>query len=95
MRSGPSSVERGRASTDFSNYEPGGVSVGALLTALIAFLILAAIVYFFIVTPYTKAQEKYFPKEEPGEPADIALLSEIRDLLASGRTNRGTDQPNA
>ena len=87
-------VGKAGGSPDFSNYEPGGISVGALLTALIAFLVLAAIVYFFIVTPYTKAQEKYFPKEEPGEPADIALLSEIRDLLASGRTSRGTDQPN-
>jgi len=87
-------VGKAGGSPDFSDYEPGGVSVGALLTAVIAFLLLAATVYFFIVTPYTKAQEKYFPKEEPGEPADIALLSEIRDLLATGRTTRGTDQPN-
>ena len=79
---------------NFSQYEPGGVSVGALLTALLAFLILSAVVYFLVVMPYTKAQEKYFPKEEPGEPADIALLSEIRDLLATGGTTRGTDQPN-
>jgi len=79
---------------DFSNYAPGGVSVGAWLTALISFAIMAAVVYFLIVMPYTKAQEKYFPKEEPGEPADVALLSEIRDLLATGRTTRGTDQPN-
>jgi large conductance mechanosensitive channel len=67
---------------DFSSYSPGGVSVGAFLTALISFLILAAVVYFFIVLPYTKAQEKYFPKEEPGTPEDVALLQEIRDLLA-------------
>jgi large conductance mechanosensitive channel len=79
---------------DFSNYEPGGVSLGAWLTALISFVIMAAVVYFFIVMPYTKAQERYFPKEEPGEPADVALLSEIRDLLATGRTTRGTDEPN-
>ena len=79
---------------DFSNYAPGGVSIGAWLTALISFAIMAAVVYFLIVMPYTKAQEKYFPKEEPGEPADVALLSEIRDLLATGRTTRGTDQPN-
>jgi large conductance mechanosensitive channel len=78
---------------DFSNYAPGGVSIGAFLTALIAFLILAAVVYFMIVMPYMKAQEKYFPKEEPGEPADIALLSEIRDLLATGSSPRGQDQP--
>ena len=80
---------------DFSSYAPGGVSIGAWLTALISFVIMAAVVFFLIVTPYTKAQEKYFPKEEPGEPADVALLSEIRDLLATGRTTRGTDEPNA
>lgn len=80
---------------DFSNYEPGGVSVGPLLTAVIAFLILSAVVYFFVVVPYTKAQAKYFPTAEPGESADVALLSEIRDLLATGQTNRGTARPNA
>ena len=68
---------------DFSSYSPGGVSVGAWLTALISFVILAAVVYFLIVMPYTKAKERYFPAEETGTPADIALLEEIRDLLAS------------
>ena len=66
---------------DFSNYAPGGVSIGAWLTALIAFVFMAAIVYFFIVMPYTKAKEKFFPAEESGTPADVALLEEIRDLL--------------
>lgn len=70
---------------DFSNWNPGGVSVGALLTALISFVILAAVVYFAIVTPYTKAKERYFPdpQGEEGTPEDVALLTEIRDLLAS------------
>ena len=67
---------------DFSNYAPGGVSVGAWITALISFLILAAVVYFFIVVPYTKAKEKFFPADEPGTPADVELLTQIRDLLA-------------
>lgn len=66
---------------DFSSYTPGGVPVGAFITAVIAFLVLAAIVYFFVVVPYTKAKEKYFPAEEVGTPADVALLEEIRDLL--------------
>ena len=70
---------------DFSSYAPGGVSVGAWLTALVSFVIMAAIVYFFIVMPYTKAKERYFPTAEPGEPADVALLTEIRDLLAAGQ----------
>ena len=68
------------ASNVFSN-EPN--SFGAFLNAIIAFLILAAVVYFFVVLPYTKAKEKYFPSEDPGTPADVAVLEEIRDLLAT------------
>ena len=47
-------------------------------------MILAAVVYFFVVVPYTKAKERYFPSPEPGTPEDIVLLQEIRDLLAAG-----------
>jgi large conductance mechanosensitive channel len=68
---------------DFSNYSPGGVSVGAWITAVISFLILAAVVYFLIVKPYTVAKERYFPSDEPGTPEDVLLLQEIRDLLAA------------
>lgn len=64
----------------FSNQEN---SFGAFMNAVISFLILAAVVYFFIVMPYTKAKEKYFPSPEPGTPEDIKLLEEIRDLLAA------------
>lgn len=68
---------------DFSNYEPGGVSVGVWLTAVISFLVIAAVVYFFVVVPYTRAKERYFPSPEPGTPEDVVLLQEIRDLLAA------------
>ena len=66
---------------NFDDYAPGDIAVGPFLTALIAFLILAAVVYFFVVLPYTKAKERYFPSEDKGTPADVALLEEIRDLL--------------
>lgn len=56
---------------------------GAFMNAVIAFLLLAAVVYFLVVVPYTKAKERYFPAEEEGTPADVALLTEIRDLLAT------------
>ena len=68
---------------DFSGWAPGGLPFGAWVTAVISFLIIAAVVYFLIVMPYTRAKEKFFPAEEVGVPADIALLEEIRDLLAS------------
>ncbi|HET7690115.1 MAG TPA: MscL family protein [Nocardioidaceae bacterium] len=65
---------------------PGsGVLVGPFFTALIAFLILAAVVYFFVVVPYTRAKERFFPAEEPGTPADIALLTEIRDAIVANK----------
>jgi len=69
---------------NFSNYSPGGVHVGSWITAVISFVVLAAVVYFGIVLPYTKAKERYFPTtDEPGTPEDVALLTEIRDLLAA------------
>jgi large conductance mechanosensitive channel len=58
---------------------------GFFLNAVIAFVILAAVVYFFIVMPYTRAKEKYFPSPAPGTPEDVTLLKEIRDILASQR----------
>ncbi|GAA2130590.1 MscL family protein [Nocardioides bigeumensis] len=86
---------------DFSTYSPGGVSVGAWLTALISFVIMAAVVYFFIVMPYTKVKDRLFPAEEAGTPADVAVLEEIRDLLraqaggTSGVGGVGTTPPSA
>ncbi|MGZ5398363.1 MAG: MscL family protein [Nocardioides sp.] len=73
---------------DFSSYTWQGISVGTFLTALISFVTIAAVVYFFVVVPYMKAQEKFFPKDEPGTPDDIALLEEIRDLLAAQSSTR-------
>jgi len=56
---------------------------GAFLNAVVAFVILAAVVYYAVVLPYTAAKAKFFPSEAAGKPADIALLEEIRDLLAA------------
>jgi large conductance mechanosensitive channel len=62
-------------------FSGGTGSFGAFLNALISFLIMGAVVYFFIVVPYTKARERFFPTEEAGAAPDVALLEEIRDLL--------------
>jgi large conductance mechanosensitive channel len=62
----------------FNDAKPGG----HFGNTLIAFLVLAAIVYYAIVVPYTKAKERFFPSPEPGTPEDIKLLQEIRDLMA-------------
>jgi len=67
---------------DFRAWTPGGLLLGAWVTAVISFVIMAAVVYFLIVKPYTVAKERFFPSEDTGTPADVALLEEIRDLLA-------------
>ena len=57
---------------------------GAVITALINFLIVAAVVYFLVVAPMNKLAElrKRGEHPEPQAPAeDILLLQEIRDLL--------------
>lgn len=57
-------------------------SFGAFLNAVISFVILAAVVYFAVVVPYTKAKEKFFPAEAAG-PTEVDLLTQIRDSLAT------------
>jgi large conductance mechanosensitive channel len=81
---------------DFRGWEPGGLPFGAWVTAVISFLVLAAIVYFLVVKPYTAARERFFPSPEPGTPEDVELLRQIRDLLASqtgGTHSAGTTTP--
>ena len=72
---------------NFDSYQPSNVPIGPFITAVIAFLILAFVIYFFVVTPYNKLQERMARGEEPAAPApDDDLLAEIRDLLA-GRSS--------
>ena len=72
---------------NFNAFKPGGVPVGAFLTALVSFLILAAVVYFFVVKPYEAARTRFAREEEDAAPPeDVQLLKEIRDLLAGRPT---------
>src|SRR4029450_1894847 len=66
--------------TDF-----GGTKCGLFLTALVSFLVIAVVVYFFVVTPYEKVKARFSTQEaEASDPDDVVvLLKEIRDLLAS------------
>ncbi len=58
-----------------------GVNVGGFLTALITFVLTAAVLYFFVVVPYNRVSEMR-KRDEPAPPATSEdLLAEIRDLL--------------
>lgn len=69
---------------NFDRWQPGGlVSVGPFLTALVAFLIMAFVVYFFVVKPYELAKARFVQAEEVDAAPDesVVLLREIRDAL--------------
>jgi large conductance mechanosensitive channel len=66
------------------------VDLAGVITAVINFLIVAAVVYVAIVLPLNtlKARRKRGEETGPAEPTDVQLLAEIRDLLAAqGRGN--------
>ena len=67
---------------DFGSADIAGVNVGQFVNAVIGFVILAAIVYFLVVAPYTRAKERFFPAEVAG-PTEVELLTQIRDSLAT------------
>lgn len=61
---------------------------GSFVSTVIYFLIVAAVIYFLVVLPINKLRERRDRRlrttepEEPEEiPADVQLLTEIRDLL--------------
>ena len=65
---------------DFSTLKAGPVSVGSFINAIIAFLLKAAGLYFFIVVPYNRFARK--PAAAAPAAASELYLKEIRDLLA-------------
>ena len=56
---------------------------GAFISAVITFVLTAAVVYFVVVLPIKAIMERRKRGEEPGpaEPTQVELLLEIRDLL--------------
>lgn len=70
---------------DFLSFTIGEAVVqpGAVLTALVNFLLVAAAIYFLIVVPMNKLAETKKVEETVVTPEDVKLLTEIRDLLAA------------
>ena len=74
--------------------DPAVVRPGAILTALVSFLITAAALYFALIVPMNAMNKKKdevlgldeVEEEEPVS-AEVALLTEIRDSLAAKNEN--------
>ena len=64
------------------NDKPGTfLDFGAVITAMINFVIVAAVVYFLIIVPYNKLTQLRTLEEEAEDDSEVSLLVEIRDLL--------------
>ena len=69
---------------NFNDIQPGGVPIGAFITALVAFIIVVAAIYFVVVMPLNKLAERRARGVEPKTEApseEVGLLTEIRDSL--------------
>lgn len=76
---------------------PVSLGVGAVLGALINFVLIALVVYFVIIMPMNKLNDTMYvrkhghkPDEEEAAATETDLLTEIRDLLAAREP--GTDK---
>ena len=75
--------------------DPTFIDISAIINAIIVFLITAAVVYFIIVVPLTKVQERRargITPEPEAVPEEILLLRQIRDALGE-RPMDGTAGP--
>ena len=60
-----------------------------MINAIITFIITMLVIYFLFVVPMNRLRERYNPKTEAGVPPDVALLTEIRDLLKAQQDTPG------
>lgn len=67
------------------------LAYGAFITAVVNFLILAFVIFLMIKGVNRMRRDDPDPAadEEAAPPADVQLLGEIRDLIASGTPSRG------
>ena len=70
---------------DFSSTSVYGISIGVFVTALLSFVLTAAVVYWLVVVPYNKVSARLEALQEQPDSAPAVtsedLLTEIRDLL--------------
>ncbi|HEY3409888.1 MAG TPA: large conductance mechanosensitive channel protein MscL [Propionicimonas sp.] len=68
---------------NFDTVAIGPVNVGVFITAVVSFVILAAVLYFGVVKPYERIQARVKKPVEAvvAAPTTEDLLAEIRDLL--------------
>ncbi|MBT2265955.1 large conductance mechanosensitive channel protein MscL [Rhodococcus erythropolis] len=59
------------------------LNFGAVVTAIINFIIIAAVVYFVLIVPANVAKKKFVSEPEDKEASETDLLIQIRDILSA------------
>lgn len=59
------------------------INIGAVITAVINFAIIAAVVYFVLILPVNTVKKRFVSQPEK-ELSDVDVLVQIRDILAGG-----------
>lgn len=77
-----------------SDNEATFINLGALINALITFVLTAAVLYFLFIVPYERSKKLIGIEEPAPEETDKDILSDIRALLRDGRSgDAGVDRP--
>jgi large conductance mechanosensitive channel len=66
------------------------IDLNVMLSAVINFVLIAAVVYFLIVLPYNAWRHRSGAPDP--DATEVELLTEIRDLLAAQTTQNGQDK---
>lgn len=66
------------------------IDLNVLLSAFINFILVAAVVYFLVVLPYSKLRTKEAAESDTDK--EIRLLTEIRDALGGKDTSKGAER---
>ena len=80
---------------DFSTVSVAGISLGAFLSSVFAFVLTAVVIYFGVVLPYNKLAAIRKTDEPEVAASTEDLLAEIRDLLKEQNARAGGTPPQA
>jgi large conductance mechanosensitive channel len=61
------------------------IDLNVLISAAINFILVAAVVYFLVMVPYNRLRRK--GEVEQAQDTELSVLTEIRNLLADGRSD--------
>ncbi|MCC3317298.1 large conductance mechanosensitive channel protein MscL [Nocardia africana] len=64
------------------------IAIGPIITAVVNFILIAAILYFILILPAGRLMKR-FGTEKEAVMTEVELLTDIRDLLADGSKSAG------